>query len=110
MPGMGGAGGGEAFGPFGSFDQWAAEFAAQHGGRAPGEQDVYDAIDSFNFLAMTGRGPTEQEWRNRYYTGSWSGSGGYGGGGYGGGGGGGYAQQQQQPFAWQPGNYFWNIR
>lgn len=97
----------QAFGPFGSFDAWQSQFYAEHG-RAPNQQDVYDAIDSFNFLSMTGRAPTEREWRNRYYTGTWfGGGGGWGGGWGGGGGGGGYAQQPQM---WNPGMYFWNIR
>lgn len=113
IPGAGGYGGGGAagapsgaFGPFQSYEQWAAQFESEHG-RAPEEQDVYDAVDSFNFLSQTGRSPTEGEWRNRYYTGAWSGS---GGGGYGGGGGyrgGGYAQGAQMPFGWSPGQYFW---
>lgn len=104
-------GGNQPFGPFATFDQWQVQFQAEHG-RLPNEQDMYDAVDSFNFLAQTGRAPTEAEWRNRYYTGAWSS--GYGGGGYGGGGGGygGYTPtaQQASQFMWNPGLYFWNIR
>jgi hypothetical protein len=108
--GGGGGAGGEGWGSFGNYDQWAAQYAAEHGGQQPDEQAVYDFWDSQNFMAMTGRAPTQDEWLNRYYSGSWFGGGGGGGwgggGGYGGYGGGG----QQMPFGWNPNLTFWNYR
>ena len=68
-PPMGGGG----FGPFGSKEQWAAQFAAEHGGRVPNAQDELDAQASFDFLAQTGSSPTERDWLRRYYSGYWPG-------------------------------------
>jgi hypothetical protein len=94
----GAASSGIDLGPFQSLDQWTQEFTAQHG-RAPTTQGYTDSSgryhesdldahqDSVNFWRQTGRGPTEREWRNRYYTGSWFGYSRGGGGGGGGGGG-----------------------
>jgi hypothetical protein len=84
-PGIPGVGAG-GFGPFASQEQWAAQFEAEHG-RAPNETDMTDAFASFDFLAQFGRAPTQEEWENRYWTGSWFPDG--GGWGWGGGGGGG---------------------
>ncbi len=96
-------------GSFGNYQNWANQFQAEHG-RAPNEQDYYDLMDSQNFLAQTGRAPTQREWLNRYYTGTWSGTGGGYGGGGGGGGYGGYGGYggRQQAGPWSPGMYFWN--
>lgn len=117
LPSMGGGGyGGQQqqqqgqepwVGSFGNYQNWAGQFQAEHG-RAPGEQDYYDLVDSQNFLQQTGRAPSQREWLNRYYTGTWSGTG--GGGGYGGGGGGrGYGgYSSSMPAGWTPGMYFWN--
>ena len=84
-PGMSGGGGG--FGPFGSKEQWAQQFAAEHGGRMPNEQDEMDARSSFDFLAQKGRAPTDQEWKDRYYQGGFDGVQEMGGSSYTGGGG-----------------------
>ena len=119
-------------GPFQSFEQWQREFMAVHG-RPPTLQGWTDASgryhesdldafqDSVNFYRKTGRGPTEREWRNRYYTGAWfgnqAGGGGGGGGrsrGGGGGGGGGVPQVSPQqptgPYEYPPGMLLWNWR
>lgn len=91
-----------AFGPFGSIEDWRNQFHAEHG-RWPTDADARDAIASFGFLGAAGRGPTQQEWEQRYY-------GGYGGttqwgpmgGGRGGWGGGGWAAPPQP--SWWGGN------
>lgn len=72
MPMPGGMGGG-GFGPFASKAQWAAQFAAEHGGQQPNAQDEMDAMSSFDFLAQKGRPPTDQEWKDRYYEGGFRG-------------------------------------
>jgi hypothetical protein len=68
--------GGGDWGPFGSgeegYAKWFHEFGSVHG-RAPDEQDVVDFWDSVGFLGETGRPPTAREWKNRWYTGTWSG-------------------------------------
>lgn len=73
MMDMGMMGGGGGFGPFGSKEQWAAQFAAEHGGRMPDQTDEMDALASFDYLAQTGAPPTERDWLRRYYTGYWPG-------------------------------------
>lgn len=100
----------EPFGPFPSIEAWEQAFIAEHG-RRPTAADVEDALDSFEFLQVMGRPPTQEEWEVRALTGEW--------GTYwrGGGGGGGSRSRTSQitPQAtsaaspWLPGLYSWRI-
>ena len=64
------------WGPFGAgkegYQRWYDEFSTVHT-RAPSEQDVVDYWDSVGFYNQNQRGPTDQEWKNRWYSGSWAG-------------------------------------
>ncbi len=63
----------QAFPSVGAAQGWMGAFAEQHGGRAPGAVDVRDQQASVLFQQKYGRGPTEEEWQKRYYTGSFEG-------------------------------------
>jgi len=57
------------WGTFGSYDNWARQFAGQHGGRTPNLQDEADMWWSQMFANQYGRGPNYGEWVNKYETG-----------------------------------------
>ena len=65
---------GQSWGTFGTYGNWAQEFAGVHG-RMPNTQDSVDYWDSQFFAAETGRAPDDGEWRNRYFSGAWDGKG-----------------------------------
>jgi hypothetical protein len=62
-----------AFGNLGEAQAWMGAFAGQHGGREPGVTDVRDMMASRLFAQKYGRAPTQGEWEQRYYKGSFEG-------------------------------------
>jgi hypothetical protein len=65
------------WGTFGTYDNWANAYAAEHGGYRPNPQAIGDYWDSQVFMAKNGRPPSYSEWNNRWYTGDWLGKNAY---------------------------------
>jgi hypothetical protein len=63
---------GVPWGTFGTYDNWANAYGAQHG-QPPNAQAITDYFDSQAFLAANGRPPSRDEWQNRWWTGDWQG-------------------------------------
>jgi hypothetical protein len=62
---------GAPWGGFGSYGNWANQYASEHGGRTPNQADEADFWDSQIYAAQHGEGPDWGQWRNRWETGNW---------------------------------------
>ena len=60
-------------GNLGAAQGWQGAFAEKHGGRAPTAIDLRDRQASLLFAQKYGRGPSEEEWKARYYKGGFEG-------------------------------------